>query len=118
MTSPLYVQIGSVQYEVLVEGAERSQSTAIGVRKRSFNGTMRSSERADKREWKCSLMFMTLTDLQTLAATVARSQIVSVTSPLFGISALSCMVTITSSPLQPKDDTDFECGCNISITEV
>jgi hypothetical protein len=113
----LFVSIDGVEYEVLADGAEQSESTYIGQRKRAFDGTLRSSERDEKREWKFNLLFMTNADLQTLRNNIALGAVVSCGGPLMGVT-LDCMVRITSAPFTPKNDVDFERGCQVTITEV
>lgn len=118
MTLTLYVEIDGNRYEVLADGAEQTQGTQIGQRKRAFDGTMRSSERANKREWKFSLLFMDNAGIDTLQSNIALGRIVPCGGPLMGVTDLDCMVLITSAPFVVKDSTDFERGCQVTITEV
>jgi len=99
-----------------VTDVREEESEIIGEISRTFNGTLRSQVRAEKRAWSASILEMTSANFETLRSAVAMGVSVTVAGD-FIPSSIVAKVRITQG-MYEKDGTTFLKTPNIRITQV
>jgi hypothetical protein len=90
----VFLTIGSVA-DVPVLEFEEHEPIRIGDRGRTFDGSWRGMERAEKRSWSGVLDEMTHTQVEALRAAVALGARVTCSGAALGASSVVCIVTVT-----------------------
>ncbi len=90
--------IGTETIPIDEDGANQDESQFIGESVRTFTGALRSTVRAEKRQWSFQSVYITQAQETALRAVIANKAQVSCTIGLAGATVVAtCEVTITSS---------------------
>lgn len=93
-----FLVVGGVTVEVVSDGAAEREPFTVGESVRAFDGSLRSTVRAEKREWQFETYDLSPVQFATLRAAIGPSgSLVTCSGDALG-AALLCEVTITAAP--------------------
>lgn len=111
--------IAGVDYEVLQDGAQEAPPRRTGTVEEMFSGRLRSTVRAENREWSFDLAPMPTATYNALRADVAGGQEVQVTGDLLDGQAYTCFVELRGAQFIPIDGgLGFERLVSVTVREV
>lgn len=92
-----FAVIAGVTYNVQVSGTTENERERIGQVRRTFDGSMRSSVRAEKSAFSLNLSPILQAAFDTLKTNTALAAIVACSGDFTGGVAMNCIVTIKSA---------------------
>lgn len=114
-----FLTIAGITIEVQTDGASRAEGDVVGERVRAFDGTMRSTVRAEKAEWQFTTGPMTAADVATLRAAIALDTPVTCAGDALP-SSTTCQVRVTGEQFlqDASQASDFSLLVDLRLVEV
>lgn len=96
-----FLSVAGIVVPVALEGAGEKVPEYIGSDSRTYNGGLRSTERAQKRNWSFTTKGLVAADAEALRTACANGAIVNCTGELLGdgVSTYPCRVTFGDAPM-------------------
>lgn len=95
-----FLTVAGIPLDVQTTGAMQREPTRIGASTRAFSGALRSSVRAEKREWAFTLAPLPVASANALRSAVANGALVACSGDALG-ATITCEVTVTSDEPVP-----------------
>jgi hypothetical protein len=92
-----FLTIAGVTVPVSISGAAEKQKETVGSDSRAYAGNLRSTVRAEKRNWQFTTKTLSTVDDAALVAAVAGGVFVTCAGDALGVS-VTCRVTVTDGP--------------------
>jgi hypothetical protein len=113
-----FATIAGVTYDVQTQGATEKMPSPIGMRRRTWNGGMRSGEQTDKRGWTLPLAPILESAFQTMRTNTKLAQRVTCVGDFTNGASLTCIVDITSATYyKPNAAGPLYRVCTLDIVE-
>lgn len=112
-----YLTIAAVTVPISDGQGVRQQAEVVGSSTRSFNGTLRTTRRAAKRQWAMRTELMSVVDCNTLEAAIALGAHVTCAGDGIGGSVI-CEVTVVNAGDQIAGATGFMRMLSLLLREV